>query len=170
MKLVSSNDPRLVEDTVQNAFSAYSDGAQVSRALDILVKLRGIGPATASLLLAVHDPNRVIFFSDEAFYWLCCQGKKSPIKYNAKEYQALNSKAQALSKRLDVSAVDIEKAAFVLMRSPTSPPPSKDAVDRKQPKPNDKAMQPVTKRKIDADSQAPQSGQAPRRSKRIKKV
>jgi hypothetical protein len=64
----------------------------------------------------VHDAQNAIFFSDEAFYWLCCGGKKASIKYNIDEYAALNDEAQALVKRLDVSATDIEKVAYVLMK------------------------------------------------------
>ncbi|KAK4170288.1 hypothetical protein QBC43DRAFT_197690 [Cladorrhinum sp. PSN259] len=116
MKLVSSNEAKTVKDTVEEAVKYFRDKADVSGALDILTRLKGIGPATASLLLAVHDPDNVIFFADEAFYWLCCGGSKGPIKYNAKEYAALDEKARVLAERLDVKAVDIERVAFVLMR------------------------------------------------------
>ncbi|KAI0009431.1 DUF1479-domain-containing protein [Xylariaceae sp. FL0662B] len=116
MKLVSSNDEAFVEHTIQNAMKDYWPDPDTSKALDTITKLKGVGPATASLLLSVHDPDRVLFFSDEAFYWLCCDGQKSPIKYNAKEYQQLNAAAQTLVKRLGVSATDIEKVAYVLMR------------------------------------------------------
>ncbi|KAI1378799.1 hypothetical protein F4677DRAFT_443285 [Hypoxylon crocopeplum] len=116
MKLVSSNDEALVERTIQEAMEGYWETRDVSQALNKITKLRGVGPATASLLLSVHDPSRVIFFSDEAFYWLCCDGQKSPIKYNAKEYQELNAAAQTLVKRLEVDATDVEKVAYVLMK------------------------------------------------------
>lgn len=69
MKLVSSNDPETVKDTIGKAVSLYRDKSDVSGALQILTQLKGIGPATASLLLAVHDADKVIFFADEAFYW-----------------------------------------------------------------------------------------------------
>ncbi|KAI1762333.1 DUF1479-domain-containing protein [Hypoxylon sp. FL1150] len=116
MKLVSSNDEDFLEGTIREAMEGYWTDSDEAKALDKITRLRGIGPATASLLLSVHDPNRVIFFSDEAFYWLCCKGQKSPIKYNAKEYQALNAAARALIKRLGVSATDIEKVAYVLLK------------------------------------------------------
>ncbi|KAK4149114.1 hypothetical protein C8A00DRAFT_19161 [Chaetomidium leptoderma] len=118
MKLVSSNEPGFVKDTIQKAIKHYRDKSDISGALNVLTQLKGIGPATASLLLAVHDPGHVLFFADEAFYWLCCDGTKAPIKYNQKEYMALNARAQALAKRLGVKAVDIERVAFVLMRQP----------------------------------------------------
>lgn len=116
MKLVSSNDPDFVRQTVKEASESYRRKADVAAAISILTKLKGIGPATASLLLAVLDPERVVFFADEAFYWLCCDGRKESIKYNTKEYQALTERTRELCKRLEVKAVDVEKVAFVIMR------------------------------------------------------
>lgn len=115
MKLVSSNDPGFVKETVQEASRFYWEKSDVSGALKILTKLRGIGPATASLLLAVLDPDHIIFFADEAFHWLCCDGKETEIKYNAKEYEALMGRTRELCKRLNVRAVDVERVAYVMM-------------------------------------------------------
>ncbi|KAB5549958.1 hypothetical protein GE09DRAFT_1174693 [Coniochaeta sp. 2T2.1] len=120
MNLVSSNPPDFVKQTVKDASDSYTKNSDAAAALAILTKLKGIGPATASLLLAVLDPDRVIFFADEAFYWLCCGGKKESIKYNAKEYQALSEEARKLCKRLKVKAVDVERVAFVIMRQQDS--------------------------------------------------
>ena len=116
MKLVSSNDPKVTKDTVQRAIKTYREKTDVSAALKILTELKGIGPATASLLLSIHDAENVIFFADEAFYWLCCGGSQGSIKYNLKEYLELNKQAQAIGKRLGVKAVDVERVAFVLLR------------------------------------------------------
>ncbi|KAK4248026.1 hypothetical protein C7999DRAFT_40777 [Corynascus novoguineensis] len=118
MKLVSSNEPGFVKDTIQRAVTLYRKKSDLPGALNILTQLKGIGPATASLLLAVHDPEHVVFFADEAFYWLCCNGSKTPVKYNQHEYTELNRQAQVLTKRLGVKAVDVERVAFVLMRQP----------------------------------------------------
>src|SRR6478609_1238465 len=107
MKLVSSNDPKVTKDTVQRAIKTYREKVDVSAALKILTELKGIGPATASLLLSIHDAENVIFFADEAFYWLCCGGSQGSIKYNLKEYLELNKQAQAIGKRLGVRAVDV---------------------------------------------------------------
>ena len=116
MKLVSSNDAATVTDIVEEAVKTYKTKSSAPAAVDNLTKLKGIGPATASLLLAVHDPANVPFFSDELFYWLCCDGEVAPIKYNAKEYRDLNAQTQALVKRLGVAAADVERVAFVLFR------------------------------------------------------
>ena len=119
MSLVSSNDTTVVEDGIRDAIENYRDKSKVATAIEAISKLRGIGPATASLLLAVHDPEQVIFFSDEAFYWICCDGKIGPIKYNAKEYAALAENTARIRARLNVGAVEIEKVAFVLMKENT---------------------------------------------------
>jgi hypothetical protein len=173
MKLVSSNDPSFVQDTIREAMRVYHSKSDASKALDILTKLKGIGPATASLLLTVHDPDKVIFFSDEAFYWLCCGGKKAPIKYNAKEYQELNSKAQALAQKLGVKATEVEKAAYVIMKQ-LQPAPS--TAPSKAPKTAPAAAKTEAKRepKIDAAKRKESSDGEPdtkvglRRSKRGK--
>ncbi|UKZ75445.1 hypothetical protein TrVFT333_003130 [Trichoderma virens FT-333] len=124
MSLVSSN-PSSASETIQFAIKFYKSSKDAGSALRILSELKGIGPATASLLLSVHDPENVIFFSDEAFYWLCCEGKKAPIKYNPKEYLALRTEADTLMKRLGVSAMEIEKVAYVLMKQPKTAKDSK---------------------------------------------
>lgn len=154
MSLVSSNDPTVAADTVRKALQTYQ-ASGASAAVKKLAELRGIGPATASLLLAVHQPEQVIFFSDEAFYWLCAGGKKTSLKYNAKEYQELIAQAQKLVKRLDVSATDVERVAYVLMRRTTGP---------EEVKTDAKAGPKTAKRKPEPAS----AESAPRRSKRSK--
>ncbi|KAI0199788.1 hypothetical protein F4808DRAFT_461444 [Astrocystis sublimbata] len=116
MKLVSSNDEEVAKKIIQDAMAQYWVDSDVMKAIDGLAKLRGIGPATASLLLSMHDPDRVIFFSDEAYWWLCCDGNMLiPIKYNAKEYKQLQTAAEDFAKRLQVGAQDIDKVAYVIM-------------------------------------------------------
>ena len=122
--------------------------------------LRGVGPATASLILSVipsdDRDNQVPFYSDELFSWLCLKrypspggkqqtdtgadlqtkiskgkgGKPAPVKpkYNIHEYRQLYDAMCEVRERLNrpnedpdkngethaFSAVDIEKAAFVI--------------------------------------------------------
>lgn len=167
MKLVSSNEESFVKDTTESALDVYSKKADASAAIDALTKLKGIGPATASLLLAVHDPQNIIFFADEAFYWLCNHGKRDHIKYNAKEYKELHENSQKLAKRLNVKAIDVERVAYVLLNDPISSLPTKPPADT----PNNtaaapgKAMSAATKRKQEG---AIEASSAPRRSKRSK--
>lgn len=83
----------------------------------MLSKFKGVGPATASLILSVYSPSVAPFFSDELFRWVCWdekQGWKQQIKYDTKEYNMLWDGVQKLRERLgDVSAVTLEKVAFV---------------------------------------------------------
>ena len=93
--------------------------------------MRGIGPATASLILAVYDPQNVPFFSDELFRWLHWEDAKNKgwdrsIKYSLKEYKQLLERMGELRERLkedggdaeEVSAEDIEKAAYNIAKNP----------------------------------------------------
>ncbi|GAB1310284.1 ADA HAT complex component 1 [Madurella fahalii] len=168
MKLVSSNEPGFVKDTLQKAIKHYRQKSDVSGTLDILTQLKGIGPATASLLLAVHDAENVIFFADEAFYWLCCHGSKAPIKYNQKEYAELNERAKALAKRLHVKAVDVERVAFVVMRESAEEMPAGASKSTTKSSANSTGKKQPAKRKILGDST--DTEMRPRRSKRGKQT
>lgn len=128
----------------------YKQKASAPAAVDVLTRLKGIGPATASLLLAVHDPDKVIFFADEAFYWLCSNGRKDSIKYNTKEYKELCQKAQDLAERLDVKAVDIERVAYVLMQH-IVPVAAPEPLKKPAVKVRTKSKPAPPKRKIDND-------------------
>ncbi|KAL2872942.1 hypothetical protein SGCOL_011911 [Colletotrichum sp. CLE4] len=132
MKLVSSNDSSAVAETIQNAVASYHNTRDLPAALGILTKLKGIGPATASLLLAVHFCEKVMFFSDEGYYWLCNKNQKTSLKYNMKEYESLNVEVEKLTKRLNVSALDVEKVAYVIFKQEGIDP--KLALKRSLPK------------------------------------
>ncbi|KAL6919708.1 hypothetical protein ACHAPO_008703 [Fusarium lateritium] len=173
MKLVSSNNPDDAQEVIKQALEIYDEKADTVTTLDVLTKLRGIGPATASLLLAVHDASRVIFFADEAFWWLCCSGKHNPIKYNAKEYRMLCSEVDDLRNRLGVKASEIEKVAYVLIKQPDPTEQSHDAAPVKKEKESTSTIAPAKRRKVDeketkkADN-AVKEQPSLRRSKRVK--
>ncbi|KAI2485608.1 hypothetical protein Ptr902_04548 [Pyrenophora tritici-repentis] len=129
--LVQSNTSQTVEDTTRKAYKALFDDktahANVLPALKTLVELRGIGPATASLLLSVLEPTEVPFFSDELFRWCAWddegkagKGWQRKVKYNMKEYETVVQRVEKLRVRLgekgneSVRAVDIERVAWVL--------------------------------------------------------
>lgn len=122
LQKAQSNSPSSIKTTTTSAFQTYSDTQDASSALKTLSTLPGIGPATASLLLSIHSPSNIPFFSDECFLWLCRSGAKSTIKYNAKEYGELLTAAAEVMERLGVQAVDVEKVAFALMRYNCSEP------------------------------------------------
>ena len=170
MNLVLSNDEDTVKDVIQQAIEQYWTEGDAFKAINAISKLRGIGPATASLLLSVHDPENIIFFSDEAFYWLCCDAKKSPIKYNMKEYTQLVSAAESIIKRLRVKATEVEKVAYVLMRrgapNATSVKEAAASLSETNPAKPEVSKGPAKRRASSADSKVHQG--PVRRSKRRK--
>lgn len=127
MNLVKSNPADLIMSTSQSAFSNLDHDKDVLRALKQLATLRGIGPATASLLLSVYQPETVPFFSDELFRWTHWDGTgaasggpkagagwERKIKYNVKEYESILERVKKLRNRLGVGATEMEKVAYVL--------------------------------------------------------
>ena len=117
--LVQQNTAEDVEDATRGAYSNY-ESTSLNNTMTTLTKLKGIGPATASLLLAVYT-TKAPFFSDELYRWAFFesgdkkgQGWDRPIKYNAKEYLALFEHVQRLSDRLQVKSMEAEKVAYVL--------------------------------------------------------
>jgi hypothetical protein len=120
---VSSNPADEIKSLTQAVFADYSSSKAPDRPSLVarLAKLKGIGPATASLILAVYDPEMAIFFGDEVFRWLSwsepqkgASGWGRKIAYSASEYQTLDRLASALTARLGVAAVDVEKVGYVL--------------------------------------------------------
>lgn len=88
----------------------------VMKALDIVCKLKGVGPATGTLVLSCFDAKHVPFFEDELFAWLW-PDHTAKLKYNKKEYKMLLSRALKMMREHDISAVELEQTAFVLMNS-----------------------------------------------------
>ncbi|KAI9773118.1 MAG: hypothetical protein M1840_008239 [Geoglossum simile] len=125
--LVSSNSPSSIENTTHDAFALYSAKRGAPQpALNVLTRLSGIGPASASLLLSVYDPDNVPFFSDEAFKWVTWEEGKGKgwdrrISYNNKEYTLFVEAVQEVRKRLEsesggksIAAGDVERAGWVI--------------------------------------------------------
>lgn len=84
--------------------------------------MRGIGPATASLLLSVAYEDTVPFFADEILGWLR-EGKdkaQGKLKYDWKEYKEVWEGVRRVHGGLDtgegrrVSAEDVERGAWVV--------------------------------------------------------
>lgn len=131
-KLVESNTDEAVEQCTREAFETYAkDSDQWDKVVAMLAKgLRGVGPATASLLLNIYDGENVPFFSDELLRWVMfSEGKGNgwdrKIKYSMKEYQELYRRVGVLRERLakesekTITSVDVEMVAYVLGRRQT---------------------------------------------------
>jgi hypothetical protein len=117
-KLVASNSDEKIAAATKDAFQYYDEKPEdISGVLKKLSgPLKGIGPATASLLLAVHDPSNIVFFSDELYRWLCADGKKVSIKYTPGEFEDLFGKSKSFMSRIKCTPIELEKAAFVIIR------------------------------------------------------
>lgn len=137
LSLVQSNTAEVIEHTTKKACTVLckskNSHPDAIPALKILVGLKGVGPATASLLLSVLQPVEIPFFSDELFRWCVWdeevggakegKGWQRKIRYNLKEYDMLLERVKKLGPRLrkelgqkdtTASAVDIERVAWVL--------------------------------------------------------
>ena len=94
--------------------------------LDILKdlsKLRGVGPATATLLLSVYKPNSMPFLSDELWRWVCWDEKaewQKKIRYTFNEWAELCIAVNDLGKRIDAGALEVEKVAYVIGKFATT--------------------------------------------------
>src|ERR1700759_182856 len=123
LQLVSSNPPSEIKSLTKSVFATYSSSSNPDRAalVNQLTKLKGIGPATASLILSAFDPDGAIFFGDEVFRWLSWdEPPKGPkgwgrrIGYTLGEYRQLNRLVGDFIKRLDVKAIEVEMVGYVL--------------------------------------------------------
>ncbi|XP_069840425.1 uncharacterized protein [Dendropsophus ebraccatus] len=95
-QMAASNSADMVESCTMRAFQLLPD---VSAAIDELCQLKGIGPATASAVLAAGAPELAAFMADEAVESV---PGLSPIQYNVKHYlrylEELRLKSEALNK------------------------------------------------------------------------
>lgn len=99
--------------------TAGFSGTSLNDSLNILTKLKGIGPATAALLLSTNDAEKLPFFSDELFRWAFWEDRSGArwdrkIKYSLREYRELVAMVDELRKRIGRTALEAEKVAYVL--------------------------------------------------------
>lgn len=137
--MARAHPPDLIRSTTARAYTQLlspspdsSLGAGgATAAMKTLCTLRGIGPATASLLLSCADAETVPFFSDELYRWMMWDVKDTKgsrwtrkIGYTDKEYKALREAVGRVREKMkgeergEVGAVELEKVAYVLGREP----------------------------------------------------
>ncbi|EMS66133.1 hypothetical protein TRIUR3_01285 [Triticum urartu] len=96
MDFVKSLDDKVVESASRKAFAALPD---LSKAITELTVLKGVGPATASAVLAAHAPDVAPFMSDEAMVAALGNVKE----YTLKQYLAFAEKLQAKAENVALS-------------------------------------------------------------------
>lgn len=120
--LIESNAADAVVSTTTKAFAEPDIRSSFSH----LLALRGVGPATATYILAAFRPTEAPVFSDEAFRWIVHGGAwGTKIKYSAKEYWEYFEGVEQLAKQLGVGGEDIEKVGFVLGKEAVETAPVK---------------------------------------------
>ncbi|XP_031372510.1 uncharacterized protein LOC116187722 isoform X3 [Punica granatum] len=95
MDFVSSLDEGTVKSASQKAFQALPD---ISKVVSELTVLKGVGPATASAILAAYAPEVAPFMSDEAMEAALGSSKD----YSLKQYMLFVEKLQAKAKASDI--------------------------------------------------------------------
>ncbi|MCJ1463264.1 hypothetical protein MMC07_001870 [Pseudocyphellaria aurata] len=167
-KLVAGNKMQDVRTTTKNAFKDYAaENSRFAKSITTLTKLKGIGPATASLLLACYDPAKVPFFSDELFRYMHwsdtnTRGWDRKISYTMKEYKDLFEKVQVLRQRLEkesgqaIKVIDIEKCAYALAKKA-----EQDHKNTSKNDSDDQALLPPSPKRRKRDTSQPEQEPSP---------
>lgn len=110
LDFVSSLDEDTVISASQKAFKSLPD---VSKAISELTTLKGVGPATASAVLAAYAPDIAPFMSDEAMVAALGNSKEYTLKQYLVFVDKLQAKAQELSQEGEVfTPSDVERALW----------------------------------------------------------
>ncbi|KAI4375076.1 hypothetical protein MLD38_012987 [Melastoma candidum] len=112
MDFVSNLDEDLVESSSSKAFQSLPD---VSKAVSELTVLKGVGPATASAVLAAYAPHVAPFMSDEAMEAALGHSKDYSLKQYLLFVEKLQKKAKELSsnsENQEFTPSDVERAIW----------------------------------------------------------
>ncbi|XVF39757.1 hypothetical protein PTKIN_Ptkin01aG0058200 [Pterospermum kingtungense] len=110
LDFVSSLDDSTVKSTSQKAFQSLPD---ISKAVSELTVLKGVGPATASAVLAAYAPETAPFMSDEAMESALGNSKDYSLKQYVLFVDRIQSKSKELSSQGDsFTPSDVERALW----------------------------------------------------------
>ncbi|TKY57931.1 hypothetical protein E2542_SST14985 [Spatholobus suberectus] len=120
LDFVSSLDDAVVKSASQKAFQSLPD---ISKAVSELTVLKGVGPATASAILAALAPHLTPFMSDEAMEAALGNSKDYSLKQYLKFADKLQMKAKELSSEGDsFTPSDVERALWSFAVGQSSAP------------------------------------------------
>ncbi|KAL8030125.1 hypothetical protein ABFS82_14G264600 [Erythranthe guttata] len=135
LSFVSSLDDAVVRDASGKAFASLPD---VSKAVSELTVLKGVGPATASAVLAAYAPDVAPFMSDEAMVAVVGDSKDYSLKRYLVFAEKIQIKAKELSSPEDIfTPSDVERALWsstIGAKVKSSSTKSDDVVSEKKPK------------------------------------
>ncbi|KAL7085358.1 hypothetical protein ACP275_14G277400 [Erythranthe tilingii] len=135
LSFVSSLDDAVVRDASGKAFASLPD---VSKAISELTVLKGVGPATASAVLAAYAPDVAPFMSDEAMVAVVGDSKDYSLKRYLVFAEKIQIKAKELSSSDDIfTPSDVERAVWsstIGAKVKASSTKSDDVVSEKKPK------------------------------------
>ncbi|KAK9065669.1 hypothetical protein SSX86_015070 [Deinandra increscens subsp. villosa] len=110
LDFVSSLDEQTVKSASEKAFKSLPE---VSKAISELTVLKGVGPATASAVLAAYAPDVAPFMSDEAMVAALGNSKEYTLKQYLLFVEKLQAKAKELSADGDLfTPSDVERALW----------------------------------------------------------
>jgi hypothetical protein len=96
-----------IQEKDLKSFSAESfqraQEGDVKGAVEVLSRLSGVGPATASAILSIYRPENFTFMDDEVIEALYDDGKRG---YTIKIYLEVNSKCQKIAQDLNETKTD----------------------------------------------------------------
>ncbi|KAL7127613.1 hypothetical protein ABFS83_14G264300 [Erythranthe nasuta] len=135
LSFVSSLDDAAVRDASGKAFASLPD---VSKSVSELTVLKGVGPATASAVLAAYAPDVAPFMSDEAMVAVVGDSKDYSLKRYVVFAEKMQIKAKELSSSEDIfTPSDVERALWsstIGAKVKASSTKSDDVVSEKKPK------------------------------------
>ncbi|XP_006651771.1 uncharacterized protein LOC102722948 [Oryza brachyantha] len=123
MDFVKGLEDAVVESASRKAFAALPD---LRKAITELTALKGIGPATASAILAAYAPDAAPFMSDEAMVATLGNAKEYTLKQYLAFAEKLQTKSKELSSRGEIfTPSDVERALWcsaIASKSLKAPP------------------------------------------------
>ena len=113
-KLVDSNSDLFVREITKSAIQTLQDG-DWEQGILTLTSLKGIGPATASAILAPLFPDLVPLMSDEVLM-VTCDGKR---EYTMKAYHTMRSSLlnKSIELNKNISLEDIGRFIWIIYTS-----------------------------------------------------
>ncbi|XP_037094214.1 uncharacterized protein LOC119114100 [Pollicipes pollicipes] len=97
-ELVTMNTPRLVQLETKKAIRQLLKKDDLNAAIQAMCNLKGVGPAMASAVLSVAQPDKIPFMSDECM--LAIPDVEGSIDYTNKEYLRMVAHVQTACQRL----------------------------------------------------------------------